>query len=269
METRKGVARLLCSLAGVGSRMSGQVPSAVEPVWYGTPHPALTNLHAAYRDSLEKRVLRELRRSGVLIPAVLQRYRQPDLFLSVPLEPFFADLQVHRRYARTRNHPNAFCGPFYNLFVYDTEAEAMAAHKGSRTPSGLCFRAVLKQLHIDPVSTMPIHAGLYAFDLSGRLHPHGFRTRLPVRPVDTEACPDLRFGYVNQITRAMDVYVSPDTIPPPFLPISIAQLRLEERRYGRDVLCPPGVRLMHGADALLVLKLVRTSRLLPDRGKTI
>lgn len=257
---RNSLSRQLLSSHGVLARTFGAASDQVVPKWQGTPHPALTSLHAARRSSLEKRILKKLRRSGTLIPAVLQRYHEQDLFLAVSIEPLYADLHIHRRYARTRNHPNAFCGPLYNLFVYDTEAEAIAAQKGSREPPELCFRAVLKQLHIDPLSSMPIHAGLYAFDLTGRLHPHGFRMRLPVRPVDIEDCADLRFGYVNQIVRAVDVFVAPDSIPPPFLSISVGQRRLGERLYGRDITCPPGVRLAHGTEALMVLKLTRVSR---------
>jgi hypothetical protein len=246
--------------AATVQKASAAVEQSPGPQWLAPLHPALTSLTGMLRPNRASSARSRNRHSKTMIPAVIQRYQQPDIYLSVPLEPLYADLHVYHRCARNRRNSLTFCGPLYNLIVYTDEAALSAVQNGSAQPLDHCYRAVLRQLQIDPVNMLPIHAGFYAVDVSGVLHPRGFRMRLPVRPTDLEECPDLQLGFVNWIVRAIDVFVERDVIPPPFLAISVARMRLEERRYGRDICCPPGIRLAHGIEDLLILKLNRSAR---------
>lgn len=224
------------------------------------PHSSLTTIHTAFRRHIDKPALRALRKTGTFIPGVLQRYHQPDLFLEVPVKPLVRDLVDNHRFVPTKAPNSAFSGPIYNLLVYETRDDAEKAAKGLVHEPTLSFHAAANQMRIHPLTESPVHVGFYAYDRTGVVHPRGVRLRLPIRIIGTEKCDALRFGYVNHITRAVDVYVEHHVIPPAYLVVDIETLSGGASRYGRDIPCPAGVSLVAGDEQLQIVKIVGTAR---------
>ncbi|KAK4536262.1 hypothetical protein CDCA_CDCA08G2287 [Cyanidium caldarium] len=238
-------------------RQAVPVPDCIVP----GPHPALSTLHAARRTGMEKRDLRQLRRDKHVIPAVLQRYQQPDWYLVAPVAPLRRDVHHSRRFVWGGAPNSLLSGPLYNLAVHASMAEAEeAAAQEAPGDKAVWFHAVARQLQLHPVSEEPLHVGFYAYDRTGVIHPNGVRLRVPLRAVGMEKNEALRFGYINQLAWSVEILVAHDVVPPTHLEADVSALAIHRSCYGRDIACPPGVRLPPGGDAQQLIKICRDRR---------
>jgi len=107
-------------------------------------------------------------------------------------------------------------------------------------------KVLLKEMQRDPVTNAPLHADFFALDLA-----HDIDVSIPIHVRGSAPGVTLKGGILDQVLREIEIECRPDAIPDE-VQADVSELDLGMSLHVRDLILPPGVKLLTDPDRSVV-----------------